>query len=457
MPPLSRLTPLVAPLAVALLIAGLILPGRGRAQEQPDPAPTVGAQQPTQRPRRVEPDQEGLLLFAVVPEMPAAPSYVRLLRINLEPGAVSPLHFHPGPEMGLIERGAPTALVEGPTDLLPRGRTKAVPAEEGEEFPLEVGDQVLYRMGSPQRFQNNQEEGVVSILTAVVLAAGNQAPPGLTYVDTPPATGLQGVTSFILGDGCATVLPGRSAAVAIERLVLEAGEPIPAYGGPTMISVEDGTLTFASVSGETQVPPADVGGPCQQPPLEPGAEVTLAPGTGAFFPTGLAEVPRPEDAGELTLLRLTIAPVPPVPDSGTPAATPLAAEEGVAAVIEVPTATTPTPEPTDEPEPTEVAEEPDEEATEEPAEAEPTGAAEPDEGTFPAGTLVEVNDVGVNLRAEPTTAAEVVTILDQGDQLTIAGDPVEADGLLWYPVESAADPTVSGWIAAEFLSPTSEG
>jgi len=46
-------------------------------------------------------------------ELPVAPSFVRLLRITMEPDSLSPLHTHPGPEFNLVEAGTVRVLVQG--------------------------------------------------------------------------------------------------------------------------------------------------------------------------------------------------------------------------------------------------------------------------------------------------------------------------------------------------------
>jgi hypothetical protein len=59
---------------------------------------------------------------------------------------------------------------------------------------------------------------------------------------------------------------------------------------------------------------------------------------------------------------------------------------------------------------------------------------------------------GANLRAEPSTAAAVVTILPPGVPLVVTGDAVSNEGRDWWPVEVIATGEV-GWVAAELLAP----
>lgn len=72
-------------------------------------------------------------------------------------------------------------------------------------------------------------------------------------------------------------------------------------------------------------------------------------------------------------------------------------------------------------------------------------------GAFASGATVTVTADAVNMRAEPTTAAGVVVTLAAGDTVTITGESQEADGYVWWPIETADG--ASGWVAADFLQP----
>ena len=65
-----------------------------------------------------------------------------------------------------------------------------------------------------------------------------------------------------------------------------------------------------------------------------------------------------------------------------------------------------------------------------------------------AGTTVVATD-GLNLRADASTAAEVLMVLPEGASATVVGGPVAADGYTWYPVDTNAG---SGWVAGEYLA-----
>ena len=68
------------------------------------------------------------------------------------------------------------------------------------------------------------------------------------------------------------------------------------------------------------------------------------------------------------------------------------------------------------------------------------------------GDVVSLVTTPLNLRAEPSTTAEIVTELDGTSTLTITGPVVEADGYFWYPVRVDASGE-EGFVASNFLQP----
>jgi hypothetical protein len=56
---------------------------------------------------------------------------------------------------------------------------------------------------------------------------------------------------------------------------------------------------------------------------------------------------------------------------------------------------------------------------------------------------------GVNVRPDASTAQNAVAVLNNGDTVTITGEPVEAGGFTWYPVK-LGDGT-EGFVVADFL------
>jgi hypothetical protein len=72
--------------------------------------------------------------------------------------------------------------------------------------------------------------------------------------------------------------------------------------------------------------------------------------------------------------------------------------------------------------------------------------------TLAAGTSVTVTGTGdcLNLRAEPSTDATVLTCIPDGTNLVLAEGPQPLAGRNWWRVEFAGN---SGWVAEEYLRP----
>lgn len=64
-------------------------------------------------------------------------------------------------------------------------------------------------------------------------------------------------------------------------------------------------------------------------------------------------------------------------------------------------------------------------------------------------TAVVNSTFGVNLRAQPSTSAEVVTVLDDGNVVVLLDGQTEADGFIWQQVEFEGQ---QGWLAVDFLA-----
>ena len=177
-------------------------------------------------------------------DYPVAPSFVRLLRITLEPESSSPLHTHPGPEIALVERGTITVQVGGPAELTTAGETPdAGTPTAGElapvdsEFEMTAGDQLVYLPQTSMTFRNSGSD-TASILTVVLLPAGHQHPPGVTYVNgTTPGDRVRGVTPQILGDGVASTMPANGIHIVVDQLGIDTGDPIPATSSQEMLSL----------------------------------------------------------------------------------------------------------------------------------------------------------------------------------------------------------------------------
>jgi hypothetical protein len=89
------------------------------------------------------------------------------------------------------------------------------------------------------------------------------------------------------------------------------------------------------------------------------------------------------------------------------------------------------------------------------AEGEPETAPEQEEPAaddgFASGDPVVITEEGVNVRPAASLAGDPITMLNTGDQLTIASGPVEAEGYVWWEV-ILADGN-AGWVVEDFIQP----
>jgi mannose-6-phosphate isomerase-like protein (cupin superfamily) len=368
-------------------------------------------------------------------ELPPTRVYLRLLYINMEPGSSNPAHTHPGPELWRVDTGTVTVKLDGP-GVLRRGGDDETAAPVGEEFELERGDQLTILPSSPMVFSNKSEDAV-RILAAVILPAGHQAPPGIDYMGkTPAEDDYKGLEFPILADGLLETVPAGTTTLTIDRIRLGSGQALPASSDPSLVSVARGSLEFTVDSGLVYVSRTATPGPSEAP-VEGGTSVTLGRYDAAFFPAGLIESPRSENLADVTLYRLTVS-------GEESAATPVADDVANISVTGPIAEETPEPEATETPEATATAE-PTAGPTKEPTVA-------PQGGNFQDGQTVYVNDSDVRLRDAPTTNSNIVTGLTIGQALTITGESVEADDIIWWPVTSPDDETFTGWVAEQFLS-----
>jgi uncharacterized protein YjlB len=365
---------------------------------------------------------------------------------------VMPSHSHPGLSMYRVESGTLAVTVSGKALLLRATADDATPtaatdAPLDEEFRMRRGDTLVTWAQTPKTYRNPGDRPT-KVLAAFLLPAGHQHPPTISYLNGASSRDIKGVTPEFLGDAVSPTLPGGPSVVTIDRLKLEAGEPIPAFEGPVMMSVTSGTFDFTTVSGQIEVSRSADQSVVTNPAA--GTAFSLAKGDAVFLPTGIQETPRSAQDGVLQLLRLTVATVG---ESATPVA---ATEPGV---IEIAAPATPaSPEATAEPTeaaPTEAA--PTEAAAPtETTEAEPTAegsTATPTEqaGKFKEGDVVAATDDGVNLRSGPSTDADVVTALSAGQQMTITGPSEQGSDHTWWPVKLVDDESVTGYVAEDFL------
>jgi mannose-6-phosphate isomerase-like protein (cupin superfamily) len=394
---------------LALAILTLCLAAAGMTALWPARS-SIGAQE--------TPSDTSLLYRETIDDVPSAPALMRLLRISVDPNAGSPMHTHPGPEVGIVQEGMLAVTVRGPATLR-RASSTGTPTPVIEpalnsEFLLYPGDQITYPTDTPMAYRNTGSAPAV-FLAAVLLPAGDASPPGLTWSDGPPAEdALQGVSSVVLGEAIVESMATGAQELTIERLSLPPGAPIPADQRPLILAVERGSLTLALIEGAAQISSSQ--NPGRTAEATPATAYLLTPGDALFFPNGMKEASRSTDEADLTLLRMSIGSID-APPSGTP----VGSSEIVVGEPAQPTAAAP-------------------EAPSTPAS---TLTLEP-------GAIVVVTTDGLRLRESPSTSAPVLVALAAGQQLQIIGPSVEADGFTWWPV---LDPNTGfqGYVAADFI------
>lgn len=378
----------------------------------------LGAVHPTdaQSPPGTEGDDaaQEILLQATLRPGDDARLELRLIRITLEPNGRSPWHAHPGLEFGVLEAGQ--LLVEVNGQAIRRG---ADPDAEGEAVEpatvvkLVAGDRIAYAPGTEMTFRN-PGPGATSLLAATILPVGPDAPPGAVYVDGPPTEqDLAGVSSQILG--VATLDAARfsesTAAVVLERLAPTGGEAVPAFAGPVLLAVDQGTIVGELVEGSAVV--ASTGAAATD-----SGRFEVGPGDAIFFPGGMAATAPLGGEGEAVLLRLGLVPL---------------ADDNLAIAAVAEADQSPT----------------------------PAGSADSADGAndpspesppiFAPGTEVVVAVDEARLRAEPSVEGALVAALERGRLLLVVGQPVAADGYDWYPVEDQTDLS-TGFVAGELLA-----
>ncbi len=343
-------------------------------------------------------------------EFPQAPVSIRLLRITLAPGASSPLHTHPGPEFDYVESGTLTATADGEATVVRDGE-EAPAATEGES--LTEGQMIVFPAGTGMSLVNNGDADLVMV--SAVFHPVSEDVPSTTYPEGDPAAGaFEGVSFTVLGDGIVQEFPQGPATIRLETLTAGAGVDLSASDGAALYSAVTGDFSFAVTSGDVQV--SRTASPGLRPNAAPEQQFTLAPGDGAFFPSGVSAISRTEQSDTVELLRLV--------------ATPSQALTGEPAEITTLGSTT-------------------------------AGANAPSDGTtadtasteLEVGATVFTNTDAVNVREEPTTSADGIDQLGEGIELEIVAGPDEADDFTWYQVEVVGtDGPTTGWVVDEFIA-----
>lgn len=410
----ARTTPILV--AVLLFCLSLTLAPAISAQDstpesdapvEATPATVVATPAAAATPQAAAVDTLGTVLMTYdFEDLPPAPLTVRLLRITLAPGASVPMHTHPGPEFNLVESGTLSAGIDGTAFIGTVGGTPEV-TEVTEDQTLGVGQWIMYPAGTGMNLANEGEEELV-LLAAVIQPVGADVESTITYANGQPTEeDLQGVSFVVLGDGLIQQFPAGGATVTVDQLVVAAGEPVPGFSGPALLSKTSGA--FAISAGEGQVQVTRTATPQLQPNAIPGQEFTLADNDAAFFPAGYEAIPRPESTDELILTRLLIQP------QGDLASAP-------ALVTAIQAATTETVE-----------------------------DVMTDDG-LGVGAIVALNEDAVRVRAEATTTSDIVESFPLGTQFEIVGGPVEGEDFTWYQVVGVGDLSdIEGWLTTDFI------
>lgn len=350
------------------------------------------------------------LMTAQIDELPPAPFTVRILRITLQPGAITPMHTHHGPEIDLIESGEVTIRSLGDAPVTRADGTEEV--SSGNELTLAEGDMVHFPAEIGMFFENTGDEPAL-MLSAVIIPVGpDYVNERITWVDGEP--NLEGVSYQKLGDGLVQDMPQQSGEWIINSVELPAGAEMPALQGVSMITPVEGNLSFSIDAGAVQVTRADSN--MLQPNSVLGTSVSLDNADAAFFPNGVTASARDGQDQPLTLLMMDVE-----------------LTEG---------------------------------APEEPAELtfnEGDGTIAGEDPEPEAPQIVTTNTDNVNMRSEATADAEVVDQVDAGIELEVLDGPIEGEDWIWYQVRVNTEGGSEGWMASEFLdgldtadAPTSE-
>lgn len=60
--------------------------------------------------------------------------------------------------------------------------------------------------------------------------------------------------------------------------------------------------------------------------------------------------------------------------------------------------------------------------------------------------------VGLRIRKEPGTSADVVFLANESEVFIVIGGPVEKDGITWWQLTTPYDETRNGWASADYLT-----
>lgn len=339
------------------------------------------------------------IMSAQIEQLPQAPFTVRMLRITLQPGSITPMHTHHGPEIDLVESGEVTIRSQGDAPVTRADGTEEV--SSGDEVTLVTGDMVHFPAEIGMFFENTGDAPAV-MLSAVLIPVGPDfINERITWLEGEP--NLEGVSYQKLGDGLMQDLEQQPAEWVVTNAVLPAGFEVPALAGVSMVTPVEGNYSFTIDAGQVQVTRGD--STMLQPNAVLGTSFSLGDADAAFFPNGVTATPRTEEANPLTLLMMDI--IPANGAAAAPAELTFSAGDGTVA----------------------------------------GGSTEPQ-----PGQIVTTTDDNVNLRAEPSVNGEIVDQLAAGVELEVIGGPTEADDYVWYQVRVTSEGGSEGWAVADFLS-----
>jgi uncharacterized protein YjlB len=409
-----------------------------------------------------------------------------------------------------VESGTLTVRAEGEAVINRGGETEPVPADG---TTVNQGEFVVFPPGTSMNLVNESDQDLV--LLSAVFHPVNESVPSTSYPDGEPAAdAFNGVSFVVLGDGIVQEFPSGPATIAIDNVVVPAAADLPEGTGAVLYSKVDGNFSFGVGSGNVQV--SRSASPGLRPNAAPEQEFTLETGDAAFFPDGNASASRAGETTDLSLLRLSAQPSAPIQadpatiafTSGVAGAEP--ASDGTAAgsdgTVELTigaTVSTNTDgvnlreEPSIEAEAVDqldadvellISDGPEEAddftwyfvevvGTDGPTEGwvaedfispqgdAPAGTPTPVEGVtstpaaanaeaeaFAEGDTVVANEDNVRVRAEASTGADILGAYPSGTEFVITGEPEEADGFTWYPVEvTVGDETVTGFVVEDFV------
>ncbi|MCO5225342.1 MAG: SH3 domain-containing protein [Thermomicrobiales bacterium] len=348
-----------------------------------------------------DPEIRNLMDFQI-DELPESPFTVRLLRIMLEPGAITPMHRHHGPEIDMVEIGEVLIRSLGDAPVTRADGTQET--STGDDVVLGVDDAVFFPAGIGMYFENTTDSTVV-ILSSVIIPVGPDfINERIMWVDEQPD--LTGVSYQKLADGLIQTLPVQAAGWTVDEVTLPAALDLPGIDGIGTITPLKGNLSFTIDSGQVQVTRAQNTG--LQPNAVPGTSFSLGDADGAFFPNGFVSTSRAEESDVLTYLAMNISPVNGT--GATAAAITFTAGDGTVA-----------------------------------------GAT----ADITIGSTVTTTENNVNMRAEASVDAEIVEQIASGVNLEVLDGPVDGDDYTWFKVRVLSAGSAEGWVVTDFIEPSS--